>query len=316
MIPLSVVVCTHDPRPDYLARTLEAIRGQTLPGDQWELLVIDNASAEPLAGRLDLSWHSSVRVVREETIGLIHARIRGLNESRGEIIVFVDDDNVLDPDYLETTLKIARERPFIGVWNGSVRPEFAVEPPASVRPYIHNSLAVSVIDRDYWTNMVRCDFPPFGAGMSVRRPVAEAWLNNVARDPLRQSLGRRGPHGLESGEDDDLALSSIALGLGFGRFHALRLTHLIPAHRLTEDYIVRLLARSAWSRRIIDALYPPPFPEIPPCRMHHLLKLWYRCIVSPPLPRRIFLATRRAEKEADEFIARVRNESANQTPLS
>ena len=61
---LSVVICTHNPRADYLKRTLESLRGQTLPQQKWELVVIDNGSAEPLAGSWDLSWHARSRFVR------------------------------------------------------------------------------------------------------------------------------------------------------------------------------------------------------------------------------------------------------------
>jgi len=47
---LSVIICTHNPREDYLRRTLEAFEKQTLPRDQWELQLVDNASNEALAG--------------------------------------------------------------------------------------------------------------------------------------------------------------------------------------------------------------------------------------------------------------------------
>jgi glycosyltransferase involved in cell wall biosynthesis len=51
---LSVIVCTHNPRQDYLARALAALRDQTLPTNEWELLVVDNASDIHLARTIDL----------------------------------------------------------------------------------------------------------------------------------------------------------------------------------------------------------------------------------------------------------------------
>jgi hypothetical protein len=53
---LSVILCTHNPRLEYRSRTLEALRSQTVPRADWELMLIDNRSAEPLASRIDLSW--------------------------------------------------------------------------------------------------------------------------------------------------------------------------------------------------------------------------------------------------------------------
>ena len=45
---ISVVIPTHNPRMDYLRRVLEALRGQTLPREQWEIIVVDNGSRVPL----------------------------------------------------------------------------------------------------------------------------------------------------------------------------------------------------------------------------------------------------------------------------
>ena len=106
MLNISVILCTHNPRKDYLRRVLAGLRAQTLPLHQWELLLVDNASAASLAGRFDLSWHPNARHVREEELGLTPARLRGIREASGAILVFVDDDTVLAPDYLEQALTV------------------------------------------------------------------------------------------------------------------------------------------------------------------------------------------------------------------
>src|SRR5580692_10629321 len=114
MLPVSVIICSHNPREDYLRRVLDALKAQTLPAKDWELLLVDNASKEPLAGRFDLSWHPNARHVREEKTGLTHARLHGIAEAKGNLLVFVDDDNVLRADYLEASLKIAADYPKLG----------------------------------------------------------------------------------------------------------------------------------------------------------------------------------------------------------
>src|SRR5690348_1101571 len=98
---LSVITCAHNSRDDYLMRVTNALNNQTLDKASWEYLLIDNASAERLAEKIDLSWHPKARLVREEKLGLTPARLRGIREATGEMLVFVDDDNVLDPDYLK-----------------------------------------------------------------------------------------------------------------------------------------------------------------------------------------------------------------------
>ena len=148
---LSVVICTHNPRPRYFRRMLDALSLQTLPKDQWELLVIDNRCDYPLQGRADLSWHPGARIVREETLGLTPARLAGIREASGDILVFVDDDNVLDQDYLEQALKIADERPFLGAWSGRSQGEFEAPPPEWTRRYWGN-LAIREFEQEVWSN--------------------------------------------------------------------------------------------------------------------------------------------------------------------
>ena len=55
-LPVSVIICTHNPRSDYLERCLAALSDQTLVKDQWELIIVDNASAPEKAPRRALAW--------------------------------------------------------------------------------------------------------------------------------------------------------------------------------------------------------------------------------------------------------------------
>ena len=126
---VSVVIPTHNPRADYLARVIESLRHQTLPHEQWELLVVDNASREKVEGRVDIGWQPNARIVREERLGLTFARLRGFEEAKRELIVMVDDDNVLAPDYLANAVRIAQEHPMLGAFGGKCLPEFEHEPP-------------------------------------------------------------------------------------------------------------------------------------------------------------------------------------------
>jgi glycosyltransferase involved in cell wall biosynthesis len=77
---LSVIICTHNPRHDYLRPVLDGLGRQTLPLNQWELLLVDNASKENLAERFDLSWHPHAHQIREHELGLTPARLRGIGE--------------------------------------------------------------------------------------------------------------------------------------------------------------------------------------------------------------------------------------------
>ena len=254
---ISVVICTHNPRPDYLQRALDALKTQTLPKEQWELLLIDNASKEPLVSKWDLSWNPHARYIREDELGLTRARLRGINESIGEILVFVDDDNVLAFDYLEHALRIAKEWPVLGAWGGSSIPWFETEPPAWSKRYLHY-LALREIHEDKWSNY--CDKPrlmPWGAGMCVRRVVAAEYFRKAKDDNVRRNLDRSG-HSLASCGDSDLAITACEMGLGTGLFRSLRLTHLISAERVREAHLLKLLEGMVYSLHVLSAARDKP----------------------------------------------------------
>ncbi len=254
MVAISVIICTHNPRENYLRRVLDALKAQTLPASDWELLLVDNASQTPLAGRADLSWHPNARHVREDKVGLTHARLRGIVESKTDLLVFVDDDNVLRADYLQTCVKISADWPQLGAWNGSCIAEYETEPPAELRPYLYG-LVIGKLTTSLWAKLpTGGDALPQGAGMAVRRKQAEYYREQVLRDPLRQTLDRSGK-GMSSGGDSDLALSGFELDLGTGRFPELELTHLIPSVRLTLDYFARLFEGFGYGGSIVAAIH-------------------------------------------------------------
>lgn len=248
---LSVIICTWNPRKDYLERVLFALRYQTLPYSLWELLVIDNASDTLLASKLDLSWHPHARQMREEQLGLTKARIRGIEEARGEVLVFVDDDNVLQEDYLEITLRISKDYQLIGAWGGQVKLEFEASPPDWTRPF-WPMLAFREFERDMWSNLHHSGTLPAGAGQSVRKVVAQKYVELVRKFPQRASLDRIG-NSLTSAGDSDLALTACDIGLGIGQFKDLRLVHLIPPTRLKEGYLLRLAEEMYYSGTILSS---------------------------------------------------------------
>src|SRR2546423_13834260 len=96
---LTVIICAHNPRMDYLDRVLNSLRMQTLSKKHWELLLVDNASRERLSNLWDLNWHPQARHLREAQLGKTPALLTGIREARGDVLVVVDDDNVLAPDY-------------------------------------------------------------------------------------------------------------------------------------------------------------------------------------------------------------------------
>ncbi len=242
---ISVIICTHNPRPDYLYKVMEALKSQTLSMEQWEILLIDNASSKLLSSEVELNWHLNARHTREEQLGLTHARLRGIHEAKAEILVFVDDDNVLEKDYLEIALNISKNWPMLGAWGGQTISHFDEPPLAWTQPF-WIVLGIREFDYDKWSNLMLWETTPIGAGMCVRRIVAEQYASLVRNDPRRSNLGRKGNF-LVGCEDLDMAYTSCDLGLGTGLFASLKLLHLMPASRLEEKYLLRIVEGTEYS---------------------------------------------------------------------
>jgi glycosyltransferase involved in cell wall biosynthesis len=275
-----------------LERAVAALKAQDYPVSGYEFLIIDNKSDRPLPESL-VAWHPQGRILREETLGLTNARLRAIRESSGELIVFIDDDNMLEPDYLSVAAEITTNHGNLGAFGGSMKPEFEVPPPPSILPYVMY-LACSEISRDYWSNFGSKYAIPSGGGMCVRRNVAERYLQTIAEDPLRKALGRSGKR-LTSGEDHDMALVATDINLGIGRFHRLRLTHVIGRERLTEDYIIRLYAGIGQCTKVLDAIRP--HFKSPRGKLENVRFFWH-LVRGPQFERRVLWARWKAEREA------------------
>lgn len=261
MPDISVIVCTHNPRNDYLSRTLDALARQTLPREKWELVVVDNASDQPLAVSVDLSWHARARHVREDQIGLTPARLRGIAESSAGLLVFVDDDNVLASDYLERAAVIHASYAFLGAFGaGVIDPEFEAKPRDELGSWL-SLLALRTIPTIRWSNNASdAGSIPWGAGLCVTRAIADLYRQAVARLEVTAMLDRKAER-LFSGGDDLFSWTAASVGRGFGIFPELRVLHLISATRLTRHYFLRLVEDHAFSAAVLHYLLARVEPQ-------------------------------------------------------
>ncbi|HQV74757.1 MAG TPA: glycosyltransferase [Flavobacteriales bacterium] len=264
---LSLAICTHNPKVDVLERTLRSLQKQTLPLDQWELLLVDNASTNNVVETVNLAWHPHARVVQETRIGLTMARLRGIQEAKAELILFVDDDNELAPDYLNNLVQIAAKHSILGVIGaGRIIPEFEESPDPRLLPYTP-MLALREVAESYWSNDPKDGTLPWGAGMAVRREVADRYHAMILADPDKQRLDRAG-NTLNSCGDDEFSWVACEMGFGKGIFTELSLVHLIGRSRVQKEYLLRLAEGHAFSRSLLAHLHgrkvhtPMPVPSL------------------------------------------------------
>lgn len=274
---ISVIIPTHNPNLTRLQRTLDGLRSQSLPYSDWQLIIIDNASSNPdLFANLDLCWHPHTKIIREERLGLTRARIAGIQASEGQYIVFVDDDNVLCPNYLQDTREIFSNYPNLGAIGGKSLPEFEADPEPWVQQFwgclalrdLGNKIQIYAYDKDPNSHKQHPEFAPIGAGMALQQQAAQFYVNSILNDSLRLGLDRTGKS-LQSGGDCDINLTLLDAGWAVGYFPQLQLTHLISINRLTKNYLARLNYSSSRSWvQVLDAHNIRPWKKIASWSVH------------------------------------------------
>ncbi len=244
----SIILCTYN-RQNTVLNALASLRRQTLPYDMFEVIVVDNdsrdgtlaavnayVSAGPLMATRNSkdAWH--VHCLTETQNGLSHARNTGIQAAQGEILIFLDDDVIAHPTFLERLLA-AYDQTGADAIGGQVqlrweatRPHWLSDDMLDIlghfAPAQERTLLPATLD------MSRCSF-------SLRRTM----LDTIGYfSPL---LGKRSssPIGMDSA---DICRRIRAKGGSIWYEPAAVVEHRVPASRLTRSYFV---GRAYWQGR-------------------------------------------------------------------
>jgi glycosyltransferase involved in cell wall biosynthesis len=97
---LSVVVSTFN-RLGMLQELLDALGAQTLPHDDFEVIVVDDGSREPVAPTLEKrADRYPLTVITQHNAGAAAARHAGISRAKGAVVVITDDDMLVPPEFL------------------------------------------------------------------------------------------------------------------------------------------------------------------------------------------------------------------------
>ena len=258
---ISVIVCTYN-REKYIYECLSRLAANKCSVD-WEIVLINNNSTDNTASeceRFEKNCNpNNYRYFVEKRQGLSFARNRGIQEAKGEWLVFLDDDAFVEEDYIENLNKNLKYYPAIGAFGGKIVPFFEEETPDWLNPW---SLSfVSALDKG---NKV-CEFDnkkrgyPIGANMGIARKAIEKCGN------FNTDLGRNGSGILLGGEEKDIFNRIREAGFPIMYFPDIAVRHCIPSHRTTREFIAKIgygvgvseklrtkhLGKSAYLKRLI-----------------------------------------------------------------
>ena len=238
MTGITVILCCFNSE-SRLLQTLSHLSKQITNGLCWEVVVVDNNSTDATAEVARRHWvqlgsPASLNLVFEPKPGLSTARQKGLASSHYDLVLFCDDDNWLEPDYLHQAHELMSQDKRIGILGGlntavadGPLPEWfsAVEYAYACGPQAEEDGDVSP-QRLYVT----------GAGMVMRRNIFE----ELTQAGFNSQLIDRTGENLSSGGDTELCFATALLGYRVVYSSRLKLWHYMEAKRLRWAYLLQL----------------------------------------------------------------------------
>ena len=240
---ISFIVCTYN-REKYIYECLSRLAANT-EQDGWEIILVNNNSTDQTAEECKrfeqnypkVDYHYFV----EKQQGLSFARNRGIAEAHGEWLVFLDDDAMVEKDYISNLLANISSNINASAFGGRIEPLFEDGRPDWYSKWAMGFVsAIDLGDEDI-------EFPankyPIGANMGIRRAV----LDEVG--VFNTDLGRTGDN-LLGGEEKDIFNRIRQAGHTICYFPNIGVRHCIPARRTTEEFIARLANGVGVSERL------------------------------------------------------------------
>lgn len=235
---VSIVICCHNSALR-LPATLECLALQEVPGGvSWEIILVNNGSTDATTDVARAAWADikqiPLLVVDEPILGLSQARATGLRKASFEYVCFVDDDNLVGPDWISRVANTMHTHPEVAALGGpSVAVTQMAVPQWFHRFQIHYAVgAQSEKAGDItWTRGYL-----WGAGLTIRNA---AW-QELARLGFRSLLSDRRGTTLASGGDVELCYALRLAGWKLWYEPGLLLRHFLPENRLSWTYLRRL----------------------------------------------------------------------------
>ena len=235
---VSIVICCYNSEKR-IENTLIHLQHQKFDKPlHWEVILVDNASADNTSSSAAEIWKrnpvTELRIVKEDTPGLMHARHRGLAESKYEIVSFIDDDNWVEEKWVEKIQRIFSSDAQIGACGGSSEAVFETTQPAW---FSDNENSFAVGKQAHETGYIE-DKKGFlwGAGLSFRKSL---WQELLRRGFKNLTIGREGQN-TTAGEDTELCYAFRLLGYRMYYQQDLTLQHFMPSARMNFSYFEKM----------------------------------------------------------------------------
>lgn len=249
---ISVIIPTKN-RCDFLAEELELLSKQTLSQDFFEVIVIDNGSTDQTKAVCDNACNKFTHFVyiHDDVPGLHTGRNRGFQASRTDLLVFIDDDIIMPPTWLESIL-YGFEHTDAVLIGGNCIPEFAHTPPQWLNElwWTDDKRNVRILSCysciDFSIGGSERNISPFdvyGCNFAVRKSIIAACQGFIPDYVMS------GPYFPYQGDGEtNIARYIEAHGLTTRYLEGASVRHRVPEERLKQDYVLKVSLRNGAGR--------------------------------------------------------------------
>jgi glycosyltransferase involved in cell wall biosynthesis len=251
---ISIILCVFNP-DSTIVEALRCLQRQKLgSGTSLEVILVDNGSQDASVSLEDESREAlrgvDYHIITEPRLGLNYARQTGMAQSSGEILVFCDADNYLDPDYIHRCVEVFSNDPKVGFVGGRGKLPKRLEnhAPDWLWSYQGSYAVGSQSDRNHEEREKEPEYL-WGAGLAVRRKVLEQ-LQQTGWKPCL--VGRQGQSHRGAGEDTELCLAGKIMGWKVAYDEDCRFIHAIEESRLNLKTLFAMQSGFGRARAVIQ----------------------------------------------------------------
>ncbi len=235
---VSVVICCYNSEKR-IVPTLEHLDKQENIDFDWEVLVVDNNSKDATSTIALQQWKNSIvpfKVVKESRPGTRYARETGISSSSFRYVLFCDDDNWLQPQYVSIAYQCIRRDIGIAAVGGMgiIKLETGLIAPFWLDAFKNNYGCGPQGKEDGDTTYYKGCL--YTAGAIFDR----MWLDRLQAKGFQSSLTGRDGKTLVAGEDTELTLALNLLGAKLHYSSQLHFQHFMPENRMQWAYLRKL----------------------------------------------------------------------------
>jgi glycosyltransferase involved in cell wall biosynthesis len=231
---ITVILCTYN-RCQSLSKALESVAVSILPESvEWEVLVVDNNSKDQTGTVVeDFSrrYPGRFRYWFEPKQGKSYALNTAIQEAKGTILAFMDDDVIVDPAWLRNLTAALGSGQWAGV-GGRIRAQQTIAVPSWLSLDGPESLDGMLALFDLGDQGCQLDRPPFGTNMAFPKAIFERYGS------FRTDLGPC-PGSEIRNEDTEFGRRLMSAGEKLWYEPSAVVFHAIPEIRLSREYFLK-----------------------------------------------------------------------------